>query len=77
MDLPSEIVLLFERDADLLVFEPFARATGWVEAIDVDEGEYTAAYSADGAVSALTAPEGGRSGRSPGVMAAGGALRRL
>ncbi|WP_411574592.1 hypothetical protein [Streptomyces fradiae] len=58
MDLPSEIVLLFDRDADLLVFESFARATGWVEAIDVDEGEYTAAYSADGAVLALTAPEG-------------------
>ncbi|WP_234533295.1 hypothetical protein [Streptomyces shenzhenensis] len=58
MEPPSDTVLIFDRDEDLLVFESFVHATNWIEAIDVDEGEYTAAYSPDGGVLALTAPEG-------------------
>ena len=53
-----DTVLIFDRDEDLLVFESFVHATNWIEAIDVEEGEYTAAYSPDGGVLALTAPEG-------------------
>ena len=33
-------------------------ATNYLEAIDVSEGEYAAAYSSDGRVLALTAPQG-------------------
>lgn len=58
MEPPPCTVLVFDRDEDLLVFDSFAHATNWIEAIDVDEGEYTAAYSPDGGVLALTAPEG-------------------
>ncbi|MFE5038942.1 hypothetical protein [Streptomyces sp. NPDC056683] len=58
MELRPDTVLLFDRDEDLLVFESFVHATNWIEAIDVDEGEYTAAYSPDGGVLTLSAPEG-------------------
>ncbi|MGX9885569.1 hypothetical protein [Streptomyces sp. NPDC002276] len=58
MELPSDTVLVFDRDEGLLVFETLTRAADWIEAIDVDEGEYTAAYSPDGGVLTLTAPEG-------------------
>jgi hypothetical protein len=58
MELPPDTVLIFDRDEDLFVFESFVDATNWIEAIDVDEGEYTATYSPDGGVLALTAPEG-------------------
>ncbi|MGK5629005.1 hypothetical protein [Streptomyces sp. URMC 123] len=51
-------MLIFDQDEDLLVFESFVDATDWLEAIDVDQGEYTAAYTPDGGVLALTAPEG-------------------
>ncbi|MFF5468044.1 hypothetical protein [Streptomyces achromogenes] len=58
MEPSPDTVLIFDRDEDLLVFRTFVQATDWIEAMDVDEGEYTAAYSPDGAVLALTAPEG-------------------
>lgn len=58
MEPPPDPVLIFDRNEDLLVFESFVHATDWIEAIDVDEGEYTAAYSPDGGVLALTASEG-------------------
>jgi hypothetical protein len=58
MEPPLDTVLTFDRDEGLLVFESFVHATNWIEAIDVDEGEYTAAYTPDGGVLALTAPEG-------------------
>ncbi|MFJ9709579.1 hypothetical protein [Streptomyces sp. NPDC101234] len=58
MDLPADTALIFDQDEDLNVFESFVRATNYLEAIDVSEGEYTAAYSPDGGVLALTAPEG-------------------
>ncbi|MEV5463311.1 hypothetical protein [Streptomyces sp. NPDC002788] len=58
MDLPSGTVLVFDQDEDLMVFESFAHAGDYLEAIDVSDGEYTAAYSPDGGVLALTAPEG-------------------
>jgi hypothetical protein len=58
MELPPDTVLLFDRDEELFVFTSFVHATNWIEAIDIDEGEYTAVYSPDGGVLALTAPEG-------------------
>jgi hypothetical protein len=58
MDLPPDTVLVFDQEEDLIVFESFVHATNYLEAIDVSEGEYTAAYSPDGRVLALTAPEG-------------------
>lgn len=61
MDLPPDTVLVFDQDEDLIVFESLVHATNYLEAIDVAEGEYTAAYSPDGRVLALTAlggPEG-------------------
>ncbi|MFJ1544566.1 hypothetical protein [Streptomyces sp. NPDC088246] len=60
MDLPPDAVLVFDRDEDLNVFESFAHATNYLEAIDVSEGEYTAAYTPDGRVLALSAPEAWR-----------------
>ncbi|MFD9602826.1 hypothetical protein [Streptomyces sp. NPDC059970] len=57
MDLPPDAVLVFDRDEDLNVFESFVHATNYLEAIDVSEGEYTAAYTPDGRVLALSAPE--------------------
>lgn len=60
MELPATTVLVFDRDEDLLVFASFVQATDWIEAIDVDEGEYPALYSPDGGVWELSAsaPEG-------------------
>ncbi|MFE5923915.1 hypothetical protein [Streptomyces sp. NPDC056468] len=58
MDLPADTVLIFDQDEGLSVFESFMHATNYLEAIDVSEGEYTAAYSPDGGGLALTAPEG-------------------
>ncbi|MGY4983473.1 hypothetical protein ACWCYL_41195 [Streptomyces sp. 900105755] len=58
MDLPPNTALIFDQDEDLSVFESFLHVTNYLEAIDVSEGEYTAAYSPDGGVLALTAPEG-------------------
>jgi hypothetical protein len=58
MDLPPDTVLIFDQEEDLIVFESFLHATNYLEAIDVSEGEYTAAYSPDGRVLALSAPEG-------------------
>ncbi|MFE7439047.1 hypothetical protein ACFU7X_01035 [Streptomyces chartreusis] len=58
MDLPPDTALIFDQDEELSVFESFVHATNYLEAIDVSEVEYTAAYSPDGGVLALTAPEG-------------------
>ncbi|MFF5476736.1 hypothetical protein ACFY5C_05175 [Streptomyces sp. NPDC012935] len=66
MELPSETVLVFDQTEDLCVFTSFVQAANWMEAIDVAEGEYTAAYTPDGGVVALTAPE---SWRGPVLLA--------
>ncbi|MEV0909939.1 hypothetical protein [Streptomyces hokutonensis] len=58
MELPLDTVLVFDRDEGLFIFESRTRAANWIEAIDIDEGEYTAAYSPDGGVLTLAAPEG-------------------
>jgi hypothetical protein len=44
----SDAVFLFDRDHDLNVFASQAQAEGWMEAIDVEAGEYVAAYRQDG-----------------------------
>lgn len=58
MDLPPATVLIFDQNEDLIVFESFVQATNYLEAIDVSEGEYTAAYSPEGRLLALAALEG-------------------
>jgi hypothetical protein len=58
MERSSDLVLVFDRAEDLHVFESSIQAMNWIEAIDVDEGEYPAAYSPDGGRLTLTAPEG-------------------
>ncbi|MFG2386444.1 hypothetical protein [Streptomyces avermitilis] len=60
MDLSPDTVLVFDQDEDLIVFESFVHATNYLEAMDISEGEYTAAYTPDGRVVALTAPEAWR-----------------
>jgi hypothetical protein len=41
-------VFLLDRDDDLNVIESPERAQGWMEAIDVENGEYVAIYRQDG-----------------------------
>ena len=43
-------VFVFGVEDDLHVFPSEAYATGWMEAVDVEEGEYAAAYLLDGTV---------------------------
>lgn len=43
-------VLVFYNDGDLDVFPSLQHAGGWMEAIDVDGGEYAAAFLHDGTV---------------------------
>jgi len=44
----SSAVFLFDRDQDLNVFGTQAQAEGWIEVIDVEDGEYVIAYRVDG-----------------------------
>ncbi|WP_328504760.1 hypothetical protein OG828_47985 [Streptomyces sp. NBC_00457] len=60
MELPNDTVLVFDQTEDLCVFTSFVHAANWLEAIDVAEGEYTAAYTPGGGIVALTAPKGWR-----------------
>jgi hypothetical protein len=41
-------LLVFTRDGDLLVFPSQRQAAGYIEAIDVENGEYPAAFKPDG-----------------------------
>ncbi len=41
-------VFLFDRDGELNIFWSQDEAEDWMEAIDVEEGEYVAAYRQDG-----------------------------
>ncbi len=43
-------VFVFDTSGDMNVFASEDHAAGWMEAIDVDEGEYAAAYLHDGTV---------------------------
>jgi hypothetical protein len=58
MDLPADAVLVFDQSEDLCIFTSFMHAENWLEAVDVSEGEYPAAYTPDGGVVAATAPDG-------------------
>ncbi|GAA2780252.1 hypothetical protein GCM10010441_01160 [Kitasatospora paracochleata] len=51
---PADPVFVFDQDNDLTVFTSIEAAAGWMEAIDVDEGEYTAAFTCDGAVVSMS-----------------------
>ena len=48
MDQPGPAVLVFNRDGDVMAFPHLDVAAGWMEAVDVLEGEYEAAYTIDG-----------------------------
>ena len=43
-------VFVFDRGGDLNVFSSLQAASGWLEAVDVDNGEYIAAFLHDGTV---------------------------
>ena len=51
-------MLVWTRDGDLLAFESLSEAAGDMEAIDVDEGEYVAAFTLDGRPVAISAGDG-------------------
>lgn len=46
-------VFVFDNDGDLNVFPSLLAAAGWLEAVDVDAGEYAAAFLHDGTVLAM------------------------
>ena len=50
-------VFVFGVGDDLYVFPSENYAAGWMEAVDVDEGEYAAAYLLDGTVLEVSAAE--------------------
>ena len=41
-------VFAFDTNGDVYVFASEDHAAGWIEAVDVDDGEYAAAYLHDG-----------------------------
>ncbi|SDR89775.1 hypothetical protein SAMN04489717_0946 [Actinopolymorpha singaporensis] len=43
-------VFVFDRDHDALVFRSLEHATGYMEAIDVEEGEYVALFTETGGI---------------------------
>lgn len=43
-------VFVFDAEGDLSVFASIDAAAGWMEAVDVDAGEYAAAFLHDGTV---------------------------
>ncbi|MDQ3465221.1 MAG: hypothetical protein M3500_11110 [Actinomycetota bacterium] len=43
-------VFVFDSDGDLNVFPSLETASGWMEAVDVDNGEYAAAFLHNGTV---------------------------
>jgi hypothetical protein len=49
------VVFVFSRDEELIVFPSLKDAAGWMEAIDVDHGEYPAVLALNG-VSSPSAP---------------------
>jgi len=50
-------VFVFDTSGDLNVFASVDHAAGWLEAVDVDLGEYAAAYLLDGTVLELSTAE--------------------
>jgi len=51
-------VFMFKRDGDVMAFGSESEAAGYMEAIDIDDGEYDAAYLIDGIVLQILAPDG-------------------
>ncbi|GAB2726447.1 hypothetical protein [Streptomyces bullii] len=58
--LPADAVMVFDRDGGLSVFPSADAAAEWLEAPDVADGEYPDAYTPDGRVVLVTAPQGWR-----------------
>ncbi len=52
---PADIIMVFDRDDELSAFPSLRAAETWLEAINVEDGEYVA-YTADGHVVDLLAP---------------------
>ncbi len=46
--MPVGGVLVFTRDGDVLAFTDVEEVAGWVEGVDVEDGEYEAFFSVDG-----------------------------
>ena len=51
-------IFVFDRDGEVMAFGSESEAAGCMEAIDVDDGEYDAAYRIDGTVLEILAPDG-------------------
>ena len=52
-------VLVFTPDGDVMVFPRLDNAAGWLESLDVLDGEYVCAFTLDGRVVAITGVHGG------------------
>jgi hypothetical protein len=58
MEQPLRPVLVFSRDGDVDVFASVRAAAGYLEAIDVEDGEYAAIFTYDGCEVAATTGAG-------------------
>ncbi|MBC9819701.1 hypothetical protein [Terrabacter sp. MAHUQ-38] len=47
---PARAIFVFTADNDLLIFTGLDEASSWMEAVDVDDGEYPAIYTDEGSV---------------------------
>ena len=52
-------VLVFDRDGEVTAFPRLDNAAGWLESIDVLDGEYVCAFTLDGHVVEITGVHGG------------------
>jgi len=48
MEQSGPVVFVFARDGEVMAFPHLETAAGWMEAIDVLEGEYSGAFTIDG-----------------------------
>lgn len=55
----TSALFVFDSGGDLHVFASARRASSWIEATDVEDGEYPAAYLHDGTVVELDTADGG------------------
>ncbi|WP_405021276.1 hypothetical protein OHV05_34595 [Kitasatospora sp. NBC_00070] len=54
MSTPIGVVFVFDQEEDAMVFTSMTDAACWMEAVDVEAGEYTAAFTVDGHIITMT-----------------------
>lgn len=47
-------IIIFDRDGRAIVYPSVSSAEGWLEAIDIEDGEYPAAFAMSGRVVEVT-----------------------